>query len=73
MTQAGEDEVDPDRKAKAAALDMLDVLTSPKSDKDPEYDVMKDVRRDDVMRYTDYNELKNELRRRGIRTNGNNG
>ena len=48
----------------------MDVLTSPRDSQDPEYDIEKDYRRDEMLRHTDYSELKLELRSRGLRTSG---
>lgn len=37
---------------------------------DPQYDVDKDIRRDELLLSNDYNELKGELRARGLRSSG---
>ena len=55
---------------KREALMLLDCLTSCKDPDDPEYDVEKDVRRDELLLANDYNDLKNDLRSRGLRTSG---
>ena len=52
------------------ALSILDCLTSPRDETDPQYDVEKDVRRDEILANNDYNTLKVELRTRGLRTSG---
>ena len=55
---------------KREALILLDCLTSSKDPDDPEYDVEKDMRRDELLLANDYNDLKNDLRFRGLRTAG---
>lgn len=55
---------------KREALLLLDCLTSSKDPDDPEYDVEKDMRRDELLLANDYNDLKNDLRFRGLRTSG---
>eukprot|EP01041_Mallomonas_annulata_P003589 gene3589-7133_t len=52
------------------ALSLLDCLTSTKDEDDPTYDVMKDIRRDNLLQSNDYQDLKLELRARGLRTSG---
>lgn len=37
---------------------LLDCLTSPKDDNDPDYSLEKDLRRDDLMLMNDYSTLK---------------
>ena len=59
-----------DEELKKEALELLDCLTSPKSNEDPLYDVEKDVRRDELLAQNDYQELKVQLRARGLRTTG---
>jgi len=55
---------------KREALILLDCLTSSKDPDDSEYDVEKDMRRDELLLANDYNDLKNDLRCRGLRTSG---
>jgi hypothetical protein len=55
---------------KIEALNLLDVMTCPYDEDDPEYDVSKDLRRDNILLQNDYEHLKIELRSRGLRTNG---
>lgn len=52
------------------ALDILDCLTSPKDDSDPQYDAEKDLRRDSLLLSNDYSQLKTILRKKGLRTSG---
>ena len=52
------------------ALELLDCLTSPLDEDDPEYDVFKDMRRQNLLQTNDYYKLKLELKGRGLRTNG---
>ena len=59
-----------DQKLKKQALELLDCLTSPRDLEDPQYDVSKDMRRDEVLRSNDYSALKVALRERGLRTSG---
>jgi len=40
------------------ALSILDCLTSPKDDTDPDYNLEKDIRRDDLLLMNDYGALK---------------
>jgi hypothetical protein len=58
------------RDEKKHALELLDCITSPFDPDDPKYDVEKDVRRDELLRTNDYQELKLELKERGLRTSG---
>ena len=44
----------------------LDCLTSPKDQDDPEYDIDKDMRRDELLLANDYSSLKSELHRLGL-------
>ena len=64
-TEGGEDQ-----KLKKQALELLDCLTSPRDLDDPQYDVSKDMRRDEILRGNDYSALKVALRERGLRTSG---
>lgn len=66
MDNVGNGPVDVKREA----LLLLDCLTSSKDPDDPEYDVEKDMRRDELLLANDYNDLKNDLRFRGLRTSG---
>jgi hypothetical protein len=59
-----------DLEYKTDALDILDALTCTKDDTDPQYDVEKDVMRDELLVNTDYSALKVELRTRGLKTGG---
>ena len=52
------------------AMELLDVMTCSSDQEDPQYDVEKDIKRDEILFNNDYEELKLELRRRGLRTNG---
>jgi hypothetical protein len=49
------------------ALELLDCITSPKDEDDPAYDVVKDVRRDEMLFNNDHSALKIQLRERGNR------
>lgn len=60
----------PDTALKKQALDLLDCLTCPHNEEDPEYDVERDIRRDNLLAENDYLDLKVELRRRGLRSSG---
>jgi hypothetical protein len=55
---------------KKVALDLLDCLTCPKDPEDVNYNAEKDARRSNLLTSNDYNELKVELRTRGIKTSG---
>ena len=59
-----------DESLKLEALSLLDCLTSPRDEDDIEYDVMKDIRRDKLLELNDYQDLKLQLRSRGLRTSG---
>lgn len=59
-----------DEDGKRLALELLDCLTCPKDPSDPQYDIEKDYRRDNLLATNDYNQLKVELRSRGLRTSG---
>jgi dienelactone hydrolase len=59
-----------EEQMKALAVDLLDCLTSTKDPESPEYDVGKDVRRDELLLHNDYSALKVELRLRGLSTSG---
>lgn len=59
-----------DDQRKKEALHILDCLTSPKDEDDPQYDVAKDIRRDNLLLANDYADLKIALRRKGLRTSG---
>ena len=61
---------DPELQLRKDALELLDCITSPKDIDDPAYDVVKDMRRDDVLLNNDHSALKIELRARGLRQNG---
>jgi hypothetical protein len=52
------------------AMDLLDCLTSPVDDSDPQYSFEKDMRRDSLLAANDYTVLKAALRRKGLRTSG---
>jgi len=52
------------------AMDLLDCLTSTRDLDSVEYDVEKDMRREEMLQQNDYNQLKIELGRRGLRTAG---
>ena len=55
---------------KKDALEILDCLTAPKDTDDPQYDVQKDIRRDEILRLNDYEDLKFYLREKGLRSSG---
>eukprot|EP01035_Chromulina_nebulosa_P020091 gene20091-26087_t len=55
---------------KAEAMDLLDCLTSPVDMDDPNYDVNRDIRRDEMLKLNDFESLKVELKRRGLKTSG---
>lgn len=55
---------------KQHALDLLDCITSPVDENDPQYDIEKDMRRDNLLRANDYTLLKSMLRDKGLRTSG---
>ena len=61
---------DPEEKVKRDALELLDCLTSSRDENDPNYDVNKDIRRDEVLRRNDHALLKVQLKARGLRTSG---
>ena len=61
---------DENIEIKAAALDLLDCLTCSRDPEDADYDIEKDVRRDDLLLANDYSDLKLELQHRGLRTSG---
>ena len=65
-----EDEEDAKKRKKSAALDLLDVLTCTNDEDSIEYDVKKDIRRDNLLQANDYNSLKIALRQKGLRTVG---
>lgn len=65
-----DDDDDPELQLRKDALELLDCITSPKDIDDPAYDVVKDMRRDDVLLNNDHSALKIELRARGLRQNG---
>lgn len=52
------------------AMQLLDVMTCSVDEDSPEYDVEKDVRRDEMLFQNDYESLKVKLRQQGLRTNG---
>jgi hypothetical protein len=51
-------------------MELLDCLTSPVDDSDPQYSFEKDMRRDSLLAANDYTVLKAALRRKGLRTSG---
>ena len=61
---------DPEYETKKEALELLDYMTCPADEDDPAYDVEKDTARDDILLMNDYEDLKVELRARGLPTNG---
>ena len=61
---------DRDQELKKQALELLDCLTSPKDMEDPQFDINKDMRRDEIIQNNDYSSLKVALRERGLRTSG---
>lgn len=63
-------DIEPDNAEKKQALELLDCLTSPTNTEDPQYDVEKDIRRDNLLLSNDYHDLKLELKERGLRTGG---
>ena len=65
-----DDTDDPELQLRKDALELLDCITSPKDIDDPGYDVVKDMRRDEVLLNNDHSALKIELRSRGLRQNG---
>lgn len=65
-----ENDGENDLQLKKDALELLDCMTSPKDPDDPAYDVEKDLKRDEVLFSNDHSALKIELRRRGLRQNG---
>ena len=60
----------PSKQLIEQALQLFDCLTSPKDQDDPQYDIDKDMRRDELLLANDYSSLKSELRRLGLRTSG---
>jgi hypothetical protein len=66
----GSDVEEPEVDVKREALLLLDCLTSPRDPEDMQYDVEKDIRRDNLLLANDYNALKTELRSRDLRTSG---
>ena len=68
--ESSNDGDDSDLQLRKDALELLDCITSPKDIDDPAYDVVKDMRRDDVLLNNDHSALKIELRARGLRQNG---
>jgi hypothetical protein len=62
--------MEPNEELKASAMALLDCLTSPRDPNDPQYDVEKDIRRDNLLIANDYTELKSALRVKGLRTSG---
>lgn len=65
-----DDTDDTDLQLRKDALELLDCITSPKDVDDPGYDVVKDMRREEVLLSNDHSALKIELRARGLRQNG---
>lgn len=61
---------DAELQLRKDALELLDCITSPKDEDDPAYDVVKDVRRDEVLFNNDHSALKVQLRERGLRQSG---
>ena len=55
---------------KRQAYDLLECLTSTKDEDSPEYNYIKDARRDAVLKENDYSDLKMELKRRGLSASG---
>lgn len=52
------------------AIELLDCLTSPVDENDPEYDLAKDLQRNELLRQNSYSQLKVELKSRGLRSSG---
>ena len=65
-----DDTDDAELQLRKDALELLDCITSPKDEDDPGYDVVKDMRRDEVLMNNDHSALKIELRARGLRQSG---
>lgn len=65
-----DDTDDEDLQMRKDALELLDCITSPKDEDDPGYDIVKDMRRDEVLLMNDHSALKVELRARGLRQSG---
>lgn len=65
-----DDTDDAELQLRKDALELLDCITSPKDEDDPGYDVVKDMRRDEVLLSNDHSALKIELRARGLRQSG---
>lgn len=61
---------DEEAAMKAEAMALLNCLTSTKDTNSEEYDVEKDIKRDEMLMRTDYEALKIELKTRGLRTSG---
>jgi hypothetical protein len=53
-----DDTDDPELQLRKDALELLDCITSPKDEDDPGYDVVKDMRRDEVLFNNDHSALK---------------
>lgn len=47
---------------KKLALELLDCITSPTDSSDPQYNVEKDIRRDNLLLTNDYHDLKLEMK-----------
>jgi hypothetical protein len=62
-----DDTDDEELQLRKDALELLDCITSPKDEDDPAYDVVKDVRRDEMLFNNDHSALKIQLRERGKR------
>ena len=69
-TEKSSADEDQEQELKKQALELLDCLTSPKDMEDPQFDINKDMRRDEIMQNNDYSSLKVALRERGLRTSG---
>ena len=55
---------------KTKALQLIDCLTSTNDPKHSDYDIEKDIRRDELLVNNDYGNLKVQLRMRGLDTSG---
>ena len=61
---------DPAYERKKSALELLDILSCSNDPDAADYDVKKDIARNDLMRNTDYTDLKFQLKMRGLRNQG---
>lgn len=59
-----------DNEDKKLAFEMLDYITCPVNKEDPDYDVQKDMKRDELLASTTYSGLKIALHKRELDTSG---